>query len=427
MTAVIRLGPEFFGDPTAGRPVSGGSLYIGEVDLDPEILANQKQISIQQENGDIVDVDQPLLTSAGGYPLYNGSTVTVLVEGDYSLKLLDSLGVQVYYVPSKAIDMAVFLDDEFQIKNADDETKVMQFDLSGVATGTTRTAAMPNRNITLGELASDPDPTMAGPLDSDGNQIQESIGANVASASALTIPTDGNYFTVTDTTNIDSINTTGKVGTVIELEFAGVLTINHDATDLINITGANITTAVGDIARFREYDSGDWIMTGYERASGKPLTSIILGTAVASTSGTSIDFTGIPAGPKRITFMYEELSSNGTSDFIIRFGDSTGIYTSGYVSTGYNQAGTGLQSTAGILFRNGINGGTTYTGNMVFNLLDPTTNTWVVDGSLITTASTVGGWSGGFRSLTNDLDTISLTTVGGTDTFDNGKINISYE
>lgn len=100
---IVRLGPEYFPDPTRGRPISSGSLYVGIIDLDPEIIANQKQLSILQENGTTIEVPQPITTGAGGIPLYNGSPVTVLVDGSYSLKLLDSSESQVYYVPKNAI------------------------------------------------------------------------------------------------------------------------------------------------------------------------------------------------------------------------------------------------------------------------------------------------------------------------------------
>jgi len=89
-----------------------------------------------------------------------------------------------------------------------------------------------------------------------------SKGAVVASAAALTLGSDGNYFDVTGTTAITSIVTKG-IGTVIKLHFDGILTITHHATNLILPGGANITTAAGDEAEFIEYASGDWRCTNY--------------------------------------------------------------------------------------------------------------------------------------------------------------------
>jgi hypothetical protein len=52
------------------------------------------------------------------------------------------------------------------------------------------------------------------------------------------------------------------------------------------------------------------------------------GTAVASTSGTSIDFTSIPSWVKRVTVMFNGVSTNGTSNLQIQIGISTGVETS---------------------------------------------------------------------------------------------------
>lgn len=101
-------------------------------------------------------------------------------------------------------------------------------------------------------------------------QVQETKGADVASAAALPILTDGNYFDVTGANAITSINTTGKVGTVIKLHFDAALTLTHHATDLILPGGANITTAAGDEAEFVEYASGDFRCTNYQVATVTP-------------------------------------------------------------------------------------------------------------------------------------------------------------
>lgn len=96
----VQLGPEYIPNPSIGRSLSLADIYVGEPDTDPEIVGNQKQISIQQENGSIVQVSQPITTGAGGVPLYNGSPVIILVEGNYSLKIVNSGGSQIYYTPS---------------------------------------------------------------------------------------------------------------------------------------------------------------------------------------------------------------------------------------------------------------------------------------------------------------------------------------
>lgn len=97
-------------------------------------------------------------------------------------------------------------------------------------------------------------------------------GADVASATDLLVNIDGNIFDVTGTTTIATIATKG-IGTVIKLHFDGVLTLTHDATNLILPGGANITTAAGDEAEFYEYAAADWRCTKYTKADGKAVIS----------------------------------------------------------------------------------------------------------------------------------------------------------
>ena len=131
----------------------------------------------------------------------------------------------------------------------------------------------------IGSLADDTSPQLGNPLDCDGNQIQWSKGADVASATALVLLTDGNYFDVTGTVTITSFNTTGGPGTQIKLHFIAACTLTHNASDLKLPGGANILTAAGDTAEFIEYAAGDYICTSYTRASGKAVVGSTAGIA----------------------------------------------------------------------------------------------------------------------------------------------------
>jgi len=123
---------------------------------------------------------------------------------------------------------------------------------------------------TLDNIVEDTTPQLGGGLDCNSFQIQWSKGADVASASALPVLIDGNYFDVTGTTTITSINTTGGPGTLIKLHFDGVVTLTHDSTDLILAGAANFTTEAGDELEFIEYASGDYRMTGWSLAGTAP-------------------------------------------------------------------------------------------------------------------------------------------------------------
>ena len=96
----VRLPYEYYPDPTRGRPVFNGSIYVGQPDTDPQITSNQLQVTAIQEDGTAVPIAQPIRTGAGGVPILNGSPIQLQVSGEYSIKVLDNLGAQVYYAAS---------------------------------------------------------------------------------------------------------------------------------------------------------------------------------------------------------------------------------------------------------------------------------------------------------------------------------------
>jgi hypothetical protein len=148
------------------------------------------------------------------------------------------------------------------------------------------------------------------------------------------------------------------------------------------------------------------------------------GTSVASTSGTSIDFTGIPSWVKRITVMLSGVSTNGTSAPLIQIGDAGGIETSGYTSTAFYSSGDG-QSTVGFEIPSG-NASNTVSGLLILALVDSSVATWSASGSFA--FSTIAAGICGTKALSQvPLDRVRITTVNGTDTFDGGIINILYE
>lgn len=142
-----------------------------------------------------------------------------------------------------------------------------------VAGGTGATSAASART-NLGVPGLSADNTMSGANTFTGINTYTKIvkwakGADVASASTLTLGDDGNYFDITGTTTITAIATKGA-GTVVKLHFDASLTLTHHATDLVLPGGANITTAAGDEAEFVEYATGDWRCTNYQKASISP-------------------------------------------------------------------------------------------------------------------------------------------------------------
>jgi len=97
---VVKNNALYFPNPSKSGALGSGTMYVGNPDTDPTVVANRKTIYVKDETGTVTAVSQPLTLGAGGVPLYNGDPVTVLTDGDYSLMILNSLGAQVYYVPS---------------------------------------------------------------------------------------------------------------------------------------------------------------------------------------------------------------------------------------------------------------------------------------------------------------------------------------
>lgn len=150
--------------------------------------------------------------------------------------------------------------------------------------------------------------------------------------------------------------------------------------------------------------------------------TITSGTAVASTSGTSIDFTSIPSWVKRITVMFVGVSTSGSSSVQIQIGSGT-FTTSGYL--GAVTSGSTTNMSSGFLTSNGGIGADIRHGQATIVLA--TTNTYVMTytGAYSNSATTVG--AGASVVIGGTLDRVRITTVNGTDTFDAGTINILYE
>ncbi len=149
------------------------------------------------------------------------------------------------------------------------------------------------------------------------------------------------------------------------------------------------------------------------------------GTAQASTSGTSITFTGIPSWAKRITVMFQGVSTSGTSNIQVQLGAGS-TTTSGYTGGSFYGAATSgtVTSTTGLLVTASGNAAATFTGIMQICL--QTGNSWVSSSTVFRSDGQIQV-SNGVISLSGTLDRAIITTVNGTDTFDAGSINILWE
>jgi hypothetical protein len=215
-----------------------------------------------------------------------------------------------------------------------------------------------------------------------------------------------------------TLNASTTTGLVQSADTSGTVEIQSNGTTRLTVASGGVTTTGNtSIAN----------LTATGTFGGGVITS---GTAVASTSGTSIDFTSIPSWVKRITVMLNGVSSNGSSSYQVQLGDSGGIETTGYSSASAFLGSTtgGTNSTTGLLINTSINSSNTFTGAIYISRLNG--NIYVATSNLIydtTSPTSFVILSAGTKTLSDTLDRLRITTVNGTDTFDAGTINILYE
>lgn len=155
-------------------------------------------------------------------------------------------------------------------------------------------------------------------------------------------------------------------------------------------------------------------------------------TEQATTSGTSITFTGIPSDTQIIIVRGVGVSQNGTAAGIIRIGPSGGVETTNYsnVSGSGTNAGSWVvgSNAAGVAFTAYQLGNADNLVNftVVLTLEDAVNNTWVTMGTHGNTGTTpTAGQVGGSKSIAgaiNQLQVLASTT----NSFDAGAISIMY-
>ena len=222
------------------------------------------------------------------------------------------------------------------------------------------------------------------------------------------------------------------LNTILPVVYVPVVGIDAiEVTTLLsgNIVLSSLASTNAKLLGWRRLTTGsthvlntDWL----EITSG-----ITLSTSQASTSGTAINFTGIPSWAKRVTITCSNLSTNGTSDLFLRLGNGAVIAT-GYLSSTSSITGTVAASnlaTTGFSFTQttGVVAAATFNHTFVLNLIDVPTFRWVCTGLGSRSDTGVTYTIAGSLTLTSVLDRISITTANGTDLFDLGLVNMSYE
>lgn len=151
-------------------------------------------------------------------------------------------------------------------------------------------------------------------------------------------------------------------------------------------------------------------------------------TAKTTTTGTTCDFTNIPSWAKRITVMFNNVSTTGSSILLLQlcYG-TTSIQTTGYTGTydDFSSAPSAAAITQTGFPITGTRSAPSAThGTLTLSLLG--SNTWCISSSLAPNPGRLS-YCHGSVNVAGTVDRIRITTVNGTDTFDLGSINIMYE
>lgn len=275
-----------------------------------------------------------------------------------------------------------------------------------------------------------------------GNSVNTSSGTtfifNTAPENGAGIECVGTVATAIDYT---TPNTSAQYTWTNNQTFGADVTINANlATGNINgssltlsTNSANIGTALivasnGNVGIGNTTPVDKLAINGtISEVTGVAIRPLVSATAQATTSGTYVDFTGIPSWVKRITLVFQNVSTNGTSYPRFQLGSGS-ITTSGYFTvTGYAGSSSAASSSTGGWDMYGDAGASEIrTGQITFTLLG--SNIWLGTGLFCDEASTAYMWTmSGRVTLSGTLDRVRITTVNGTDTFDAGSVNILYE
>lgn len=267
-------------------------------------------------------------------------------------------------------------------------------------------------------------------FDTEFNNIATAVAtkADIANPTFTGVPSAP---TATPGTNTTQLATTAFVGAAITA-YDTALTVSTAQIEDDAVTAAKIVAgAVGNSelatdavtqAKISDNAVGTAEIIDANVTPAKLSQPLTLGTSVATTSGTTANFTSIPSWVTRITIVFNGVSTNGTSHKLVQLGSGS-ITASGYTAISTFSSNVSTTYTTGFGICSGI-ASESVTGTMT--LIRITSTLWV--STSVCSSYAVGMLSGsGIVTLSGALDRVRLTTVNGTDTFDAGSVNILYE
>jgi microcystin-dependent protein len=173
--------------------------------------------------------------------------------------------------------------------------------------GSSITVASGNVNMTSGDLAF------------TAGRVLGAKGADVASASAVTVPTDANTFDLTGTTTITSFSTV-QAGVTYRVRYTGAgLNVIHNATSLICPFGTDYRLVQNEVIDLLSLGSGNWVLIPVCGAPHAEPGLYLPGhfstapTGALLTDGTAVNCTTYHGLAKKLIPQASTLGNSGTS------------------------------------------------------------------------------------------------------------------
>jgi len=192
--------------------------------------------------------------------------------------------------------------------------------------------------------------------------------------------------------------------------------------DILYASGANTLArlakgAEGKVLKMGGSNIPEW------GSSGVISPSVMTSWATIGTS-TTLDITGIAAGAVRLQLFIYEWSMAGDSNFAIRIGDSGGIETSGYISSGWSDGGTSAGATNTDRMGSHSAADRNYLLSWIVDFIHAGSNKWIMwgRGHGSNNGSSMHHSFGmcATKTLSGELDRIQLLN----DTFDSGTYRL---
>lgn len=391
----------------AGVPLSGGKVYTYAAGT------TTPQATYTDSTGATPNPNPVILDSRGEASIWLGSAT-------YKFKLTDANDVEIWtvdYISAPTSGVSPILSGNVTIDS----------DTAGPALKITQTGTGPVLRV---QDSADPDATPF-IIDTNGNlglgtptptaQMEVTgaakIGSLTLTSSPLPISSGG-------TSAITASAARSSLGLAIGTDVIGYVAPGTSGNVLVS-DGTNWTSALRSVPAIVSGDSGKSLINNGSVSSWG--SSIIASTAQASTSGTSIPFTGIPSWAKRVTVIFNGVSLSGTNTFLVQLGTSGGIVTTGYSGGVSATSSTGSGST-----NSATTGFTIYcvtpasllSGHMIITNISG--NIWIQSHTFGSPNTNYTYWGGGTVDLGGTLTQL-LIKPDGANTFDAGSINIMWE